>query len=174
VLTRFTDEACRTMIRAGTIALDAGRPALDTGLLLLALAEIRPFALDAFTASPDAIREHVDTGDARALLATLGIDLDEVHRRTRAGTGRRDLWRLSRTPLRPLRVVLYGPLGEIPLTMHARKAVEVAGWRPGPVTGERLLWGLLADGKNGAGRILRATGVNLPRLVEQAGIPQAA
>ncbi|WP_049562536.1 Clp protease N-terminal domain-containing protein [Nonomuraea sp. SBT364] len=174
MLTRFTDGARRTVIRAGTLALDAGRPVLDTGLLLLALAEIRPFALGSFTATPEAVREHVDTGDARALLATLGIDLAEVHRRTRAGADRPELWRLRRTPLRPLRVMLYGPLGAIPLAMHARKAVEVAQWRPGPVTGERLLWGLLADGANGAGRILHATGVDLPRLVDEAGIPRAA
>ncbi|WP_336216505.1 Clp protease N-terminal domain-containing protein [Nonomuraea sp. LPB2021202275-12-8] len=171
MLTRFTGAARRAMVRAGTLALDAGRPTLDTGLLLLALAETRPFVLGTFTATPEAVREHVDTGDARGLLATLGIDLDEVRRRTRGGADDPARWRLARTPFKPLRVVLYGPLGEVPLAMHARKAVEVAMWRPGPVTGERLLWGLLADGSNGAGRILRAVGVEVPALVEEAGIP---
>lgn len=171
MFTRFTDAARRTVIRAGTLALEGGRPTLDTDLLLLALAETRPFTLDAFTAAPETVREHVDTGDARALLAALGIDLDEVRRRTRRGTDDPASWRLGRTPLRPLRVVLYGPLGQIPLAMDTRKAVEVARWRPGPVTGERLLWGLLADGSNGTARILRATGVDLATLVDEAAIP---
>ncbi|MER6948847.1 Clp protease N-terminal domain-containing protein [Nonomuraea sp. NPDC000554] len=168
---RFTEAARRAVIKAGTHALDAGRPALPAELLLLGLAEVRPFALDTFTATPEDVREHVDTGDARTLLATLGIDLDAVHRRTRAGTDDPALWRLGRSRIRPLRVTLYGPLGAIPLAAHARKAVEVAMSRPGPVTGERLLWGLLADGSNGTGRILRATGVDLCALVREAGIP---
>jgi hypothetical protein len=161
------------MVRAGMLALDAGRPTLNTDLLLLALAETRPFALDAFTATPEAVRGHVDTGDAHALLATLGIDLAEVRRRIRPGTGDPTRWRLTRSRLRPLRVTLYGPLGAIPLAMHARKAVEVAQAlrRPGPVTGESLLWGLLADGSYGAARILRATGVDLCALVRETGMP---
>lgn len=167
----FTEPARRAMIRAGILALDAGRPALTTDLLLLALAETRPFTLGAFTATPESVRAHVDTGDAHALLATLGIDLAEVHRRTRPGTDDPARWRLTRSRLRPLRVTLYGPLGAIPLAMHARKVVEVARWRPGPVTGESLLWGLLADGSNGAARILRATGVDLCTLVRETGMP---
>ncbi|MER6582295.1 Clp protease N-terminal domain-containing protein [Nonomuraea sp. NPDC001023] len=42
---------------------------------------------------------------------------------------------------------------------------------PRPVTGERLLWGLLADGANGAGRLLREAGVDVAALVREAGIP---
>lgn len=171
MLARFTDGAGRTMIRAGILAFDAGRRALDTDLLLLALAEERPFTLASFTASPEAVRERVDTGRARELLATLGIDLDQVRRRNRQGAQDPRRWRMARPPLRPLRVTLYGPLGELPLTMHARKAVEVALWKPGPVTGERLLWGLLADGANGTARVLRAVGVDLVALTEEAGIP---
>ncbi|WP_162795451.1 Clp protease N-terminal domain-containing protein, partial [Nonomuraea lactucae] len=97
MLSRFTEPATRAMIKAGALALDAGHPALTTDLLLLALAETRPFTLDAFTATPEAVRAHVDTGDARALLATLGIDLDEVRRRTRAGTDAPARWRLTRS-----------------------------------------------------------------------------
>jgi hypothetical protein len=159
------------VVRAGILALDAGRPALDTDLLVLALAEVRPFSLPSFTASGPDIRARVETGDARALLATLGIDLGEVHRRTRGRTDAPELWTLRRSRLRPLRVTLYGPLGEIPLAMHARKVIEVAMWKPGPVTGERLLWGLLADGANGAARLLHSTGVDLTALVREAGIP---
>ncbi|WP_188195848.1 Clp protease N-terminal domain-containing protein [Nonomuraea sp. SYSU D8015] len=168
---RFTEGARRAVVRAGILALDAGRPALDADLMLLALAEVRPFTLSTFTASARDVRERVDAGDARALLATLGIDLDEVHRRTRAGADEPGAWRLHRSRLRPLRVTLYGPLGQIPLAMHARKVIEVALWRPGPVTGEHLLWGLLADHANGAGGILADAGVDLPRLVREVGMP---
>ncbi|MEV0619062.1 Clp protease N-terminal domain-containing protein [Nonomuraea sp. NPDC050404] len=168
---RFTREARRAVVKAGIHALDAGRPALDAGLLLLGVAEVRPFTLPAFTASAADVRERVGADDRRALLATLGIDLDEVRRRTRIGVDDPASWTLRRSRLRPLRVVLYGPVGEIPLAMHARKVIEVARWKPGPVTGERLLWGLLADGGNGVGRILRDTGVNLRELVHEAGIP---
>ncbi|MEU8248753.1 Clp protease N-terminal domain-containing protein [Nonomuraea sp. NPDC048916] len=168
---RFTEPTRRTTIRAGTLALDAGHPTLTAGPLLLALAETRPFELAAFTATPAALRAHVRLGDAHALLATLGIDLDEVRRRTRHGTDDPARWRLTRSRLNPLRVALYGPLGVIPLAAHVRKVVEVACWRPGPVTGERLLHGLLADHANGAARILRATGVDLPALIREAGMP---
>jgi hypothetical protein len=171
VFARFTEDARQAVARAGILALDAGRPALGADLMLLGLAEVRPFSLSSFTASEAEVRERVDVGDARSLLATLGIDLDLVHRRTRAGADAPGSWSLRRSRVRPLRVTLYGPLGEIPLAMHARKVIEVAMWRPGPVTGERLLWGLLADHANGAARILREAGVDLAELVREAGIP---
>ncbi|MEV4108059.1 Clp protease N-terminal domain-containing protein [Nonomuraea sp. NPDC049695] len=168
---RFTEGARRAVVRAGILALDAGRPALDADLLLLGVAEVRPFSLSSFTASAADVRARVDVGDRRSLLATFGIDLDAVHRRTRTGLDAPGLWHLRRSRLRPLRVTLYGPLGEIPLAMHARKAMEVAMWRPGPVAGESLLWGLLADHKNGAAAILRDAGVDLAALVREARIP---
>lgn len=168
---RFTEGARRAVVRAGILALDAGRPALGADLILLALAEVRPFALSSFTVSAHEVRERVDAGDARALLATLGIDLAEVHRRTRAGADEPRAWSLRRSRVRPLRVTLYGPLGQIPLAMHARKVIEVAMWRPGPVTGERLLWGLLADFSNGIPRILLDSGVDLRQLVREVGMP---
>lgn len=171
MFTRFADAARAAVIEAGTLALDAGRPALDTDFLLLALAETRPFTLAEFTATPEALRARVATRDTRALLATLGIDLDEVRRRTRRGPDDTGRWRLTRSRLRPLRVTLYGPLGQIPLTAHARKVIEVALWRPGQVTGERLLWGLLADGANGAARHLQAAGVDVRALVGEVGMP---
>ncbi|MGP3929540.1 Clp protease N-terminal domain-containing protein [Nonomuraea sp. KM88] len=168
---RFTEDARRAVVRAGILALDAGRPTLGADQLLLGLAEVRPFALASFTARAADVRERVGAGDPRALLATIGIDLDAVHRRTRAGTDEPGLWSLRRSRVRPLRVTLYGPLGQLPLAMHARKVIEVAAWRPGPVTGERLLWGLLADPANGAAAILAGAGVDLPALVREAGIP---
>ncbi|MFI6594667.1 hypothetical protein ACIBHX_00370 [Nonomuraea sp. NPDC050536] len=70
-----------------------------------------------------------------------------------------------------LRVTLHGPLGSIPLAPHTRKVIEVAMAKAGPVTGERLLWGLLADPANGAAHLLSRTGTNLESLVAEAGIP---
>ncbi|SDM30312.1 Clp protease N-terminal domain-containing protein [Nonomuraea jiangxiensis] len=169
---RYTEGARRAVVRAGMHSLDAGRATLDVDMLVLALAEVRPFSLPSFTASEADVRELVDLGNARALLATLGIDLDVVRRRTRAGADEPGLWRLRRSRVRPLRVTLYGPLGELPLAMHTRKVIEVAQWQPGAVTGERLLWGLLADTSNGAARLLREAGVDLDRLVDEAAIPR--
>lgn len=174
MFTRFTEPAQRAFIRAGALAIQSGRTTLEADLLLLALAEVRPFALESFTATADAVRDHVDTGATRTALAAIGIDVDEVRRRTLLGTDDPALWRLTRSRLRPLRVTLYGPIGAIALAMHARKVVEVAMWKPGAVTGERLLWGLLADCSNGAARILHATGVHLPTLAAEAHIPLAA
>ncbi|NUR83069.1 MAG: hypothetical protein HOY71_03165 [Nonomuraea sp.] len=168
---RFTQEAREAVVRAGVLALDAGRPVLDADLMLLGVAEVRPFSLESFTASAADLRTRMSLGDPRPLLATLGIDLDEVRRRTRGWADGPESWSLSRSRLRPLRVTLYGPLGRIPLAMHARKVIEVAMWKPGPVTGERLLWGLLADGANGAGRLLSRAGVDVHALVREAGIP---
>ncbi|MFB4268454.1 hypothetical protein [Nonomuraea sp. GTA35] len=111
----------------------------------------------------------MDTGDARALLATLGIDLDRAHRSTRAGADDPAPWSLRRSPVRPLRVMLYGPLGQLSLALHARKAVEVAMWRASgrPVTGEDLVWGLLEGHANGAARILAGAGADLCELVQE-------
>ncbi|KAB8183609.1 hypothetical protein FH608_049060 [Nonomuraea phyllanthi] len=170
---RFTEEARKAVIRAGILALDAGRPTLETDLMLLALAETRPFTLRSFTATAAAVRERVGAGDTGALLSTLGIDVDVVRRRTRAGADDPAAWRLRRSRVRPLRVMLYGPLGQLPLAMHARKVVEVALWRPGPVTGEHLMWGLLADGANGTARVLSDLGVDLRDLVQELGMPVA-
>ncbi|MFI6816573.1 Clp protease N-terminal domain-containing protein [Nonomuraea sp. NPDC050328] len=170
MLDRFTPEARRAFVRAGILAHDA-RPEggrFGTDALLLALAEQRPFAgpVAAFTLTPDAVPLAATPG--RDLLATLGIDLDEVRRRTRHGVDDPARWHLDRLLLR---LTLRGPLGDLPLTLHLRKVVEVAAWKPGPITGERLLWGLLADARNGAARTLRTAGVDLAALVAQAGVP---
>ena len=167
MLSRFTDPARRALIRAGTLSLEARRPTLDPDLVLLALAETRPFDLESFISTPESIRALVNTGRDSELLATLGIDADEIRRRARQTLP--DRWRLTRTRL--LRVTLHGPIGSIPLAAHSRKVIEVAMWKPGPVTGERLLWGLLADFANGAARLLTQTGTDLRALVSEAGIP---
>ncbi|MFI6385837.1 Clp protease N-terminal domain-containing protein [Nonomuraea sp. NPDC050540] len=165
---RFTDTARHAFVTAGVLALEAGHRRLGTDMLLLALAETRPFELTSFTATAASLRERLDLRDTRALLAGLGISLDEVRGRALPGVGE---WRLARHRLRPLHVVLYGPRGEIALTGGARKVVEVAMWRPGAVTGESLLWGLLADGDNGAARHLQGAGVNVRALVSEVGMP---
>ncbi|MEV6862846.1 hypothetical protein AB0M44_17830 [Streptosporangium subroseum] len=160
----FTPEARRTTVRAGLLALDEGRTTLDEDMFLLALAESWPVA--GFTVTPEAVRTEIGerrAGD-RELLATLGIDLDEIRRRIPV---RRDdplAWRLRRSRVRPLNVVLVGPVGDLPLTGRARKVVEVAMNRRGSgsrATDEDLLRGLLADGSNASVSILRHLDVDL-------------
>ncbi|GAA2404937.1 Clp protease N-terminal domain-containing protein [Nonomuraea africana] len=165
---RFTDPARRAVVRAGILTMNAGRSALDTDLLLLGLAEEHPMP---HLPEPAALRPHIDTGRTRELLAAIGIDVEEVRRRTRHGLDDPSRWRLGRSRVNWLRVTLSGPMGVLPLRMHARKAIEVALWKPGPVTGERLLWGLLADAANGSARILRDGGADVRALVRVAGIP---
>lgn len=167
MLARFTDQARQCVIHAGILALEARRRTLDPDLLVLALAETRPFALASFVSTPEALRRLVDTGRDHELLAALGIDAPEIRRRARLHAPGQ--WRLERTRL--LRVTLHGPLGSIQLAARTRKVIEVATWKPGPVTGERLLWGLLADSANGAARLLATTGTNLESLVTEASIP---
>ena len=166
---RFTPEARRTTIRAGLAALDEGRTTLDEDMFLLALAESWPVA--GFTVTPEAVRTEIGerraaegrAGD-RELLATLGIDLDEIRRRIPVRRDDPSAWRLRRSRVRPLNVVLVGPVGDLPLTGRARKVVEVAmNWRGSGsrVTDEDLLRGLLADGSNTSVSILRHLGVDL-------------
>ncbi|MFB9677358.1 hypothetical protein [Streptosporangium vulgare] len=173
---RFTPEARRTTVRAGLLSLDHGRTALDEDMFLLALAESWPVADLAVT--PEAVGAEIRNREAakgragdRALLAAIGIDLDEIRRRLPA---RRDdplAWRLTRSRLRPLNVTLSGPAGDLPLTARARKVVEVAvstGDHFG-VTGQDLLKGLLADGSNASVSILRRLGVDLRGLAASIG-----
>ncbi|MEU0480468.1 Clp protease N-terminal domain-containing protein [Streptosporangium sp. NPDC006013] len=173
---RFTPEARRTTVRAGLLALDHGRTTLDEDMLLLALAESWPAA--GFDVSPEAVRAEIGEREAarglmgdRELLAAIGVDLDEIRRRL---PSRRDdplAWRLSRSRLRPLNVVLSGPAGDLPLTARARKVVEVAfstGGHSG-VTGEDLLKGLLADGSNASVSILHRLGIDLRGLAASIG-----
>jgi hypothetical protein len=184
-LAHFTEPARHAVIRAGL--LTHGHT-LGTGPLLHALLEDGPVA--GVDITPDFVRR-----PDRDLLATLGIDLDDVHRRAAEATSlRRDdpsLWRLRRSPWRPLRVTLTGPGTHLILNEAARKTMEVALWaarrrayalqhpegvrarrpelweivphRQRPVTREDLLWGLLADHTNKAVRLLRSRNVDLER-----------
>jgi hypothetical protein len=163
---RFTPQAQRTTVRAGLLAPDEGRTTLDEDLLLLALAESWPVA--GFTVTPEMVRaeirkHRVKEGD-RELLASLGIDLDEIRRRLPVRRDDPMAWQLRRSRSRPLNVVLTGPVGDLLLTGKARKVVEVALNRRGSheqVTDEDLLRGLLADGSNASVSILRRLGVDL-------------
>ncbi|GAA3102766.1 Clp protease N-terminal domain-containing protein [Streptosporangium carneum] len=159
----FTQEARRVMVRAALLALDNGRATLDEDMLLLALAESWP--VEGVTVTPEAVLAEIGTSpDDRELLATLGIDLDEIRRRVLRRRDDPAAWRLRRSRVRPLRVVLTGPAGDLPLTGRARKVVEVAMHWHGSgtaVTEEDLLRGLLADGSNASVAILRRLGVDL-------------
>ena len=176
MLASFSPRARAVIIRAGMIAADCGQRRLGDGFLLLALAEgeplARPMELGVTAAG---IRAAIEVRSPRRrdreLLATLGIDLDEVRRRAVVATGVDDpaRWRLRRSPFRPLRVTLSGPATEIVLDESGRKVIEVARWasRRGHRTlaeREDLLCGLLADGRSESVRILRRGGADLSRL----------
>jgi hypothetical protein len=157
-------------------AADCGQRRLSDGFMLLALAEgeplARPVELGVTAAGiRAAIEARAPRRRDRELLATLGIDLDEVRSRALSATGSDDpaRWRLRRSPVRPLRVTLSGPAAAIVLDESGRKVIEVARWvsrrgRRPLAEREDLLWGLLADGSSEAVRILRRGGADLGRL----------
>jgi hypothetical protein len=83
----------------------------------------------------------------RELLASLGIDLDEVRRRAGFATSTSpddpNLWQLCRSRVHPLRVALVGPASHLQLDGRSRKVIEVAmhyaRQRHALVSGEDLL-----------------------------------
>jgi Clp amino terminal domain, pathogenicity island component len=176
----FTPSARQAVVRSGLTAADAGRDVLGTDFLLLGLIEVDGFdpPLERLSVTAAGVRAEIERrhGTApprdRELLATLGIDLDEVRRRTAAATSTSPddprLWRLSRSRVRPLRVELAGPARLLQLDGRGRKAIEVALYyarrRHAPVTCEDLLVGLLADGSNESVRILCRLRVDLRQL----------
>ena len=175
-LASFSPSARLAVIRAGMTAADCGQRRLSDAFLLLALAEgeplARPVELGVTAAGiRAAIEARAPRRRDRELLATFGIDLDEVRRRAVMATRSDDpvRWRLRRSPVRPLRVTLSGPATAIVLNEGGRKAIEVARWvsRRGHrtvVEREDLLWGLLADGRSESVRILRRGGADIGRL----------
>jgi hypothetical protein len=178
MLTTFAPPARQTVILAGLLASEGGTSRLSDGYLLLALAESQPLTspvdLGVTAAMVRAqLKAQTRRRHDRELLATLGIDLDEVRRRVLDATSTRlddpALWRLRRSRVRPLRVTLTGPAAEITLDEGGRKAIEVARWasRRGhrtQVAREDLLWGLLADASSESVRILRRCQVDIGRL----------
>ncbi|XVQ13376.1 hypothetical protein ACQP1W_12815 [Spirillospora sp. CA-255316] len=166
-LADFSPSARDTLIRA---AMLAEGPILGTGPLLRALAQGGPVAGVELTAPDD---DALPRDSDRALLATLGIDLDDVQRRAYEATSLRpddpSLWRLRRSPFLPLRVTLTGPGTRVTFNEAGRKTLEVALWsarRRGlpSATREDLLWGLLADASNDAVHTLRRRRVDLHHL----------
>ena len=117
-LTRFAPAARWTVTRAGMLVSDGGQGVLSTEHFLLALAEGQPLSTPVdLGVSAAMVRAKFG---ARAplrqdceLLATLGIDLDEVRWRVFGATSMRlddpSLWRLRRYRVRPLRMTLTGP-----------------------------------------------------------------
>jgi hypothetical protein len=178
MLARFAPPARQTVVRAGMLAGEYGTSRLCDGLLLLALAESQPLSrpvdLGVTAALVRArVRARAPRRDDGELLATLGIDVDEVRRRAAEATSlRRDdpsLWRLRRSRVRPLRVTLSGPAAELVLDESGRKVIEVAHWasrrgRRALISREDLLWGLLADASSESVRILRWHQVDTARL----------
>ena len=178
MLTTFAPPARQAVIRAGLLATEGGMSRLSDGYLLLALAESQPLTRPVdLGVTADMVRAQLKAQARRRhdreLLATLGIDLDEVRSRVLGATSMRlddpALWRLRRSRVRPLRVTLTGPAAEITLNEGGRKVIEVARWvsRRGhrtQVTREDLLWGLLADASSESVRILRHYRVDFGRL----------
>jgi hypothetical protein len=177
-LTRFAPPARETVVRAGMLAGECGRARLSTEFFLLALAEGQPLGssleLGVTAAMVRAkIEARTPRRPDRELLATLGIDLEDVRRRVLDATSSRlddpSLWRLRRSRIRPLRVTLSGPAADIVLDEGGRKAIEVAQWacRRGhrtQIAREDLLWGLLADGSSESVQILCRCNVDVIRL----------
>jgi hypothetical protein len=86
MLTTFAPPARQTVIRAGLLASEGGATRLGDGYFLLALAESQPFTSPVDLGVTAAmVRAQLGAQTPRRhdgdLLATLGIDLDEVRRR---------------------------------------------------------------------------------------------
>jgi Clp amino terminal domain, pathogenicity island component len=157
---------------------DGGQAMLSTEYFLLALAEGQPLSSPVdLGVSATMVRAKIEAQaplrQDRELLATLGINLDEVRRRVLGAMSMRlddpSLWRLRRSRVRPLRITLSGPTAEIVLDESGRKVIEVAQWasrrgRRTLINREDLLWGLLADASSESVRILRRCNVDLCRL----------
>ena len=133
MLTAFAPPARQTVIRAGLLASEGGTSRLSDGYLLLALAEsqplTRPVDLGVTAGMVRAqLKAQARRRHDRELLATLGIDLDEVRSRVLGATSMRlddpALWRLRRSRVRPLRVTLTGPAAEITLNEGGRKVID--------------------------------------------------
>jgi hypothetical protein len=105
----FTPPAHQAVVRSGRLAADAGRRVLSTDFLLLGFTEVDDLdpPLERLGITAAAVRAQIDQqpggappGD-RELLASLGIDLDEVRRRAGLATSISpddpNLWRLCRS-----------------------------------------------------------------------------
>jgi len=176
----FTPPAHQAVVRSGRLAADAGRRVLSTDFLLLGLTEVHDLdpPLERLGITAAAVRAQIDQQHGGAppgdheLLASLGIDLEEVRRRAGLATSTSpddpNLWQLCRSRVHPLRVELVGPASHLQLDGRSRKVIEVAMHyarrRHALVSGEDLLVGLLADGSNESVRVLCRLRVDLSQL----------
>ncbi|WP_275004735.1 Clp protease N-terminal domain-containing protein [Promicromonospora iranensis] len=124
---RFTKDARFAVVGAQEIAIEAHSGQIDSRHLLVALAEEDGPARSALTDSgldvAELVRQaraNINAGDALdpAALAAVGIDLDEVTRRTEATFGEGALARAGR--------ILRGRRKHIPFTRDAKKSLELA------------------------------------------------
>lgn len=183
---RFSPGAREVLVRAGDLAAAAGRDRIGTEFLLLALCEDTDMApvLERHGVTSAAVqaavaealgrpRPHSD----RELLATLGVDLDEIRRRARA-LGSDRLWRVRRSPVWPLRVAVVGPARDLAFTGGGRKVLEVALWRrrrsDRAAEPYDLLCGILCDRRSNAVRILCHLRLDLRALLVALHAQQAA
>lgn len=171
LLAHTTPSARQALSRAGDLAGPPTAGLLTTDLLLLALTETPGAAptLARYGVAADAVRaDLVEAGrlarwSTEELLRSIGVDAATVRAAAGPLLGPVRAASLRRHRVRPLHVTLDSPSGQVQLSSGSRKVVEVAAWTAGrrtPVTGEHLLQGLLADGRNAASATLRRLGVD--------------
>ena len=130
MLATFTPPARQTVIRAGLLASEGGATRLGDGYLLLALAESQPLTSPVDLGVTAAmVRAQLGAQTPRRhdghLLATLGIDLDQIRRQVERQFGPNAIHRLYVSEvgwnLRP-----RGPLCELPIAPNLKKAISDA------------------------------------------------
>jgi len=166
---RFTKDARSAVVDAQLVAREAHSDQIDTRHVLVALAEspgparaaLSDGGLDV-TDLVERARTSIAAGDALdpAALAAVGIDLDEVTRRTEATFGEGALTRAGR--------VLRGRRKHIPFTADAKKSLELAlreAVRLGSkeINGGHLLLGM-TRAESPARSILSDAGADLERI----------
>ena len=177
---RFTKDARSAVVDAQQVARAAHSDQIDSRHLLVALAEqtgpartaLSDGGLDVADLAARA-RSRIEAGDALdpGALAAVGIDLDEVTRRTEATFGEGALTRAGR--------ILRGRRKHIPFTPDAKKALELSlreAVRLGSkeIHGGHLLLGLVRA-ESPARDILSDAGADLERVRHLAeGTSQAA
>lgn len=176
---RFTKDARSAVVEAQTVARSAHSGQIDSRHLLVALAEspgpARTALVDGGLDVTDLVaraRSNIQTGDALDpdALAAVGIDLDEVTRRTEETFGEGALARAGR--------VLRGRRRHIPFTPDAKKSLELAlreAIRLGSkeIHGGHLLLGM-TRAESPARSILSDAGADLEGIRRSAEGPSAA
>jgi len=170
---RFTDRARQVVVLAQEDARTRRHHYIGTEHLLMGLFGVPDGIAANVLRSLGASREDIDaeiarvvgpgsaTGDlARDVLATIGIDLDEVRRQTEEAFGPGALERTRAGQQRPGRV----PRGHIPFTRRSKRVLEQSlreaiGLRHNYIGTEHILLGLLAVRDGFAEKMLRTRGV---------------